>query len=187
MRLPEPVLTAHVKEPYAFALENHLKWGGYEAMRKALALTPEQIVDQVKQSGLRGRGGAGFPTGLKWSFVPKDIPKPKYLCVNADESEPGTFKDHLLLERNPHLLFEGCVIACRAFGAKVAYIYIRGEFAHVARILEAQLEEAYAKGLLGKDILGSGQDCDIFVHRGAGAYEAGEESALLESLEGKRA
>ena len=187
MRLPEPVLTAHVKEPYAFALETHLKWGGYEAMKKALALTPEQIVDQVKRSGLRGRGGARFPTGMKWSFVPKDIPKPKYLCVNADESEPGTFKDHLLLERNPHLLFEGCVIACRAFGAKVAYIYIRGEFAHVARILEAQLEEAYAKGLLGKDILGSGQDCDIFVHRGAGAYEAGEESALLESLEGKRA
>lgn len=187
MRLPEPVLTPHVTEPHAHTLENYLKWGGYGAMRKALALSPEQIVEQVKQAGLRGRGGAGFPTGMKWSFVPKDVAKPKYLCVNADESEPGTFKDHLLMERNPHLLFEGCVIACRAFGAKTAYIYIRGEFYHVQRVLEQQLEEAYAKGYLGKDILGSGQDCDIFVHRGAGAYEAGEESALLESLEGKRA
>jgi NADH-quinone oxidoreductase subunit F len=187
MRLPEPVLTAHVTEPWSFTLENHLKWGGYGAMKKALSLTPEQITDEVKRSGLRGRGGAGFPTGMKWSFVPKDTARPKYLCVNADESEPGTFKDHVLMERNPHLLFEGCVIACRAFGAKTAYIYIRGEFYHVQRQMEAELEKAYAQGYVGKDILGSGQDCDIHVHRGAGAYEAGEESALLESLEGKRA
>jgi NADH-quinone oxidoreductase subunit F len=187
MRLPEPVLTPHVKEPHAHTLENYLRWGGYAAMKQALQLPPERIIEQVKASGLRGRGGAGFPTGMKWGFVPKDVPRPKYLCVNADESEPGTFKDHVLMERNPHLLFEGCVIACRAFGARTAYIYIRGEFYHVQRVLEAELEKAYAQGYLGRDILGSGQDCDIYVHRGAGAYEAGEESALLESLEGKRA
>jgi len=187
MRLPEPVLTPHVKKPHGHTLEHYLQTGGYQALRKALALTPDQVIEQVKQSGLRGRGGAGFPTGMKWGFVPKDSPKPKYLCVNADESEPGTFKDHVLMERNPHLLFEGCVIACRSIGAKVAYIYIRGEFYHVQRVLEAELEKARAAGYVGKNILGSGVDCDIWVHRGAGAYEAGEESALLESLEGKRA
>ena len=176
-----------MKQPHAHTLENYVQRGGYAAMKQALQLAPEQIIEEVKASGLRGRGGAGFPTGMKWSFVPKDVPRPKYLCVNADESEPGTFKDHLLMERNPHLLFEGCVIACRSFGAKTAYIYIRGEFYHVQRVLEAELAKAYAQGYLGKDILGSGQDCDIYVHRGAGAYEAGEESALLESLEGKRA
>ncbi len=187
MRLPEPVLTAHVKEPFSYTFENYVKRGGYAAMKKALAMTPEQIIEDVKASGLRGRGGAGFPTGLKWSFVPKDIPKPKYLCVNADESEPGTFKDHVLMERNPHLLFEGCVIACRSINAKTAYIYIRGEFYHVQLLMEAELKKAYAAGYLGRNILGTGEDCDIFIHRGAGAYEAGEESALLESLEGKRA
>jgi NADH-quinone oxidoreductase subunit F len=185
--LTAPVLTAHVGEPEAYTLENYVKWGGYRALNTALGLTPDQVIDQVKQSGLRGRGGAGFSTGMKWSFVPKDSPKPKYLCVNADESEPGTFKDHLLMERNPHLLFEGAVIACHAIRAKVAYIYIRGEFYHVQRILEAELAAAYRAGYLGRNILGSGIDCDVFVHRGAGAYEAGEESALLESLEGKRA
>jgi len=141
----------------------------------------------VKASGLRGRGGAGFPTGMKWQFVPKDSPKPKYLCCNADESEPGTFKDHVLMERNPHLLLEGCLIGCHAIGAKVAYIYIRGEFYHVQRVLEEQIEEARDRGYIGKNILGTGFDCEIYVHPGAGAYEAGEESALLESLEGKRA
>ncbi|MGE3844831.1 MAG: NADH-quinone oxidoreductase subunit F, partial [Vicinamibacterales bacterium] len=185
--LTEPVLTAHVTEPYAYTLQNYLKWGGYQAMKKALAQQPDQVIETVKQSGLRGRGGAGFSTGMKWSFVPKDSPKPRYLCVNADESEPGTFKDHLLMERNPHLLFEGCVIACHAIRSKVAYIYIRGEFYHVQRVLEEQLAEAYRAGYLGKNIQGTGVDCDIYVHRGAGAYEAGEESALLESLEGKRA
>ena len=124
---------------------------------------------------------------MKWSFVPKDSPKARYLCINADESEPGTFKDHVLLERNPHLLLEGCVIACRAFGAKVTYIYIRGEFYHLQPQLEAEIAKARAAGYLGQNIFGSGQDCEIYVHRGAGAYEAGEESALLESLEGKRA
>jgi NADH-quinone oxidoreductase subunit F len=187
VRLPEPVLTAHVGTPNGHTLDHYVRHGGYEPMRKALGLTPDQVIDTVKQSGLRGRGGAGFPTGMKWGFVPKDTPRPKYLCVNADESEPGTFKDHVIMERNPHLLFEGCVIACYAVGAKVAYIYIRGEFYHVQRVLEEELARAYARGYLGKNILGTGIDCDIYVHRGAGAYEAGEESALLESLEGKRA
>jgi len=124
---------------------------------------------------------------MKWQFVDKKSPNPKYIACNADESEPGTFKDHLLMERNPHLLIEGCAVGCYAIGARVAYIYIRGEFFHVQRILERAIDEAYAKGLLGKNILGSGFDCDVYVHRGAGAYEAGEETALLESLEGKRA
>ncbi len=141
----------------------------------------------MKASGLRGRGGAGFPTGMKWQFVLKDTPKPKYIACNADESEPGTFKDHVLMERNPHLLIEGCAISCYAIGAKVAYIYIRGEFFHVQQILEAEIEKAYKAGFLGRNILGSGFDCDVFIHRGAGAYEAGEETALIESLEGKRA
>ena len=141
----------------------------------------------MKASGLRGRGGAGFPTGIKWQFVDKKSPKPKYIVCNADESEPGTFKDHVLMERNPHLLIEGCLIGCYAIGAKVAYIYIRGEFFHVQQMLEQAIEEAYAAGYLGKNILGSGFDCEVYVHRGAGAYEAGEETALIESLEGKRA
>ena len=183
----EPVLTRYVKEPGSFTLDFHVQHGGYESVRKAMSMTPEAIIDEVKKSGLRGRGGAGFPTGMKWGFVPKDSPKPKYLLINADESEPGTFKDHVLLERNPHLLFEGCVVGCRAIGAKVCYIYIRGEFYHLHRQLEAEIAKARAAGYLGQNILGSGQDCEIYVHRGAGAYEAGEETALIESLEGKRA
>jgi len=183
----EPVLTSHVGEPRGATLDAYVGRGGYEGLRKALGLAPAQVIDMVKASGLRGRGGAGFPTGMKWQFVPKDSPRPKYLCCNADESEPGTFKDHVLMERNPHLLFEGCLIGCYAIGAKVAYIYIRGEFSHVQRVLEAEIEAARAKGYLGKNIFGSGFDCEIYAHRGAGAYEAGEESALLESLEGKRA
>jgi NADH-quinone oxidoreductase subunit F len=184
----EPVLMKHVGEPHAYTLDFYLKnQRGYEGLRKALTLKPNDIIEQVKASGLRGRGGAGFPTGLKWQFVLKDTPKPKYICCNADESEPGTFKDHVLMERNPHLLIEGCAISCYAIGAKVAYIYIRGEFFHVQEILEAEIERAYKAGYLGKNILGSGFDCEVFVHRGAGAYEAGEETALIESLEGKRA
>jgi NADH-quinone oxidoreductase subunit F len=183
----EPVLTRHVREPEASTLDFFLRHGGYEGLRKALTMPPEEVIEIVKRSGLRGRGGAGFPAGMKWHFVPKDSPKPKYVCCNADESEPGTFKDHVLLERNPHLVFEGCAIACYAVGAKTAYIYIRGEFYHVQKVLERELEAAYSRGFLGKHIFGSRFDCDIHVHRGAGAYEAGEESALLESLEGKRA
>jgi NADH-quinone oxidoreductase subunit F len=184
----EPVLTNHVREPNSFTLDFYLQNArGYEGLRKALTLKPNEIIEQVKASGLRGRGGAGFPTGLKWQFVLKDTPRPKYIACNADESEPGTFKDHVLMERNPHLLIEGCLIGCYAIGAKVAYIYIRGEFFHVQETLERAIEEAYRAGLAGKNILGSGFDCDVYVHRGAGAYEAGEETALIESLEGKRA
>jgi NADH-quinone oxidoreductase subunit F len=183
----EPILTKYVREPNGFTLDFFLKHEGYEGLKKALAMQPNDVIEQVKASGLRGRGGAGFPTGLKWQFVLKNTPLPKYICCNADESEPGTFKDHVLMERNPHLLFEGCLIGCWAIGAKVAYIYIRGEFYHVQRILEAELAKAYAQGYAGKNIMGSGFDCDIVIHRGAGAYEAGEETALIESLEGKRA
>ena len=183
----EPVLTRYVREAGAETLEFYLAHRGYEALRKALTLEPSALIEMVKASGLRGRGGAGFPAGLKWHFVPKDSPLPIYLCVNADESEPGTFKDHVLLERNPHLLIEGAAIACLAIGARVAYVYIRGEFLHVQRVLERAIAEARARGLLGTDILGSGFDCEVHVHRGAGAYEAGEETALIESLEGKRA
>ncbi|HYN08237.1 MAG TPA: NADH-quinone oxidoreductase subunit NuoF [Vicinamibacterales bacterium] len=183
----EPLLTAHIAEPDAATLDFYVKHGGYEALKKALGMTPEAVVEVVKASGLRGRGGAGFPTGMKWQFVDRKSPKPKYLCCNADESEPGTFKDHVLMERNPHLMFEGCLIGCHAIGAKVAYIYIRGEFFHVQKVLEAEIDKARAAGFIGRNILGTGFDCEIYVHRGAGAYEAGEETALIESLEGKRA
>jgi NADH-quinone oxidoreductase subunit F len=183
----EPVLTKYVREPHSYTLDFYLKHQGYEGLKKALAMKPDQIIEIVKASGLRGRGGAGFPTGMKWQFVLRDSPKPKYIACNADESEPGTFKDHVLMERYPHMLLEGCLIGCYAINAKVAYIYIRGEFFHVQEVLEREIEAAYKAGYAGKNILGSGFDCDIYVHRGAGAYEAGEETALLESLEGKRA
>ncbi len=181
------LLTPHIRRPGAETLDFYVKQGGYEALKKALAMTPDAVIEAVKASGLRGRGGAGFPTGLKWQFVDKKSPKPKYICCNADESEPGTFKDHVLMERNPHLLFEGCLIGCHAIGAKVAYIYIRGEFYHVQQVLEAELAKARAAGFVGTNIFGTGFDCEIHIHRGAGAYEAGEETALIESLEGKRA
>jgi len=180
-------LTKHVREPNGFTLDFYTKTGGYGALKKALGMTPDQVIDAVKRSGLRGRGGAGFPTGLKWQFIDKKSLKPRYICCNADESEPGTFKDHLLMERNPHLMFEGCLIGCYAIGSHTAYIYIRGEFYHVQEVLEAELAKARAAGFIGKNILGTGFDCEIHLHRGAGAYEAGEETALIESLEGKRA
>jgi NADH-quinone oxidoreductase subunit F len=183
----DAILTPHIRERDSFTLDFYLRHGGYGALKKALAMAPEAVIETVKASGLRGRGGAGFPTGMKWQFVDKKSPQPKYICCNADESEPGTFKDHVLMERNPHLLFEGCLIGCHAIGAKIAYIYIRGEFYHVQRVLEAEIEKARAAGYIGRNILGTGFDCEIFVHRGAGAYEAGEETALIESLEGKRA
>jgi NADH-quinone oxidoreductase subunit F len=182
----DPVLIKHVREPNSFTLDFYLTHGGYEALKIALGKKPGEIIEMVKASGLRGRGGAGFPTGMKWQFVDQKA-EPRYIVCNADESEPGTFKDHLLMERNPHLLIEGCAIGCYAIGAKVAYIYIRGEFFHVQGYMERALEEAYARGFLGKNIFGTGFDCDVYMHRGAGAYEAGEETALLESLEGKRA
>jgi NADH-quinone oxidoreductase subunit F len=182
----DPILTKYVRQANSHTLDFYRQHEGYDALKKALGQTPDSLIDLVKASGLRGRGGAGFPTGMKWQFVDKKI-EPRYIACNADESEPGTFKDHLLMERNPHLLIEGCAIGCYAIGAKVAYIYIRGEFYHVQQVLEQAIADAYAAGFLGKNILGSGFDCDVYVHRGAGAYEAGEETALLESLEGKRA
>ena len=160
---------------------------GYEALRKALKeMTPAQITDEVKKSNLRGRGGAGFPTGMKWSFVPKDSPKPKYVVANADESEPGTSKDRPLMEMDPHALIEGIVIAGKAIGSHQGYIYVRGEYRYILDIMDRALEEAYAAGFLGKNILGTGFDFELCTHTGAGAYECGEETALLESLEGKR-
>ncbi|MBP7174395.1 MAG: NADH-quinone oxidoreductase subunit NuoF [Cloacibacterium sp.] len=162
------------------------KQGGYDAVEKALKMTPDQIVEEVKTSGLRGRGGAGFPTGMKWSFLAKPEGIPRYLVVNADESEPGTFKDRYLMEYIPHLLIEGMIISSFALGANTSYIYIRGEFAWIPDILEEAIEEAKKNGFLGKNILGTGYDLEIYVQRGAGAYICGEETALLESLEGKR-
>ena len=166
--------------------ETYRKNGGYEAAEKALKMTPDQIVEEVKTSGLRGRGGAGFPTGMKWSFLAKPEGVPRYLVVNADESEPGTFKDRYLMEFLPHLLIEGMLIASYALGSNVSYIYIRGEYTWIPDILEQAIDEAKKAGFLGKNILGSGFDLEIYVQRGAGAYICGEETALLESLEGKR-
>ncbi|MBU4538614.1 MAG: NADH-quinone oxidoreductase subunit NuoF [Weeksellaceae bacterium] len=162
------------------------KQGGYSAVEKALKMTPDEIVEEVKTSGLRGRGGAGFPTGMKWSFLAKPEGVPRYLVVNADESEPGTFKDRYLMEFIPHLLIEGMIVSSFALGAHTSYIYIRGEYSWIPDILEEAIEEAKKAGFLGKNILGTGYDLEIYVHRGAGAYICGEETALLESLEGKR-
>jgi len=160
--------------------------GGYEMLKKALGMERSAITNEVKASGLRGRGGAGFPTGVKWGFIPPTNTKPVYLICNADESEPGTFKDRYIIHQDPHQLIEGMAIACYAVGAKLAYIYIREEFPEGAKILEKAIAEAHAKGFLGKNILGSSFDCEIYVHRGAGAYICGEETGLIESLEGKR-
>src|SRR3984885_2294093 len=160
--------------------------GGYRSVEKAFKMTPAEIVEEVKKSGLRGRGGAGFPTGMKWSFLAKPEGVPRHLVCNADESEPGTFKDRYLMEFIPHLLIEGLLVSSFALGSNVSYIYIRGEYAWVPEILEQAIAEAKNNGWLGKNILGSGFDCEIYVHPGAGAYICGEETALLESLEGKR-
>ena len=183
-----PVISRRWGIPNSRTLDVYRKNDGYLAMEKALKeMTPDQIIDEVKKSNLRGRGGAGFPTGMKWSFVPKETGgKPKYILCNADESEPGTCKDRPLMELDPHQLIEGVVIAGRAVNAAKGYIYIRGEYRYVLDIVDAALEEAYARGFVGKNILGSGFDFDVVTHTGAGAYECGEESALMESLEGKR-
>src|ERR1700730_3194821 len=146
----EPILTRYVHQPHSVTLDFYLEHDGYQGLKKALEMKPDDVIDLVKASGLRGRGGAGFPTGMKWQFVDKKSPHPKYIACNADESEPGTFKDHLLMERNPHLLLEGCAIGCYAIGATAAYIYIRGEFLHVQRILEQAIDDAYARGFLGR-------------------------------------
>ncbi len=183
----EPVLTAGCDDPEHVGIDAYCKRGGYDLARRAVTgMTPESIVAAVKDSGLRGRGGAGFPTGMKWSFLAKDTGKPIYLAVNADESEPGTFKDRYLLERNPHLLIEGCIVTCFAIGAKDAWIYLRGEFPHATKVLQAAVNQAYAKGFLGERVFGSDVTVHVSLARGAGAYICGEETGMLESLEGKR-
>ncbi len=168
------------------SIERYLEEGGYAQLRKALTMEPRAITEEVKVSGLRGRGGAGFPTGVKWTFIPPTNTKPVYLICNADESEPGTFKDRYIMHQDPHQLVEGMAISCFAVGAHLAYIYIREEFPEAAQILEKAIAEARGKGFLGKGICGSGFDLEIYVHRGAGAYICGEETGLIESLEGKR-
>src|SRR5215210_4542450 len=175
------------REGWKNDIETYVKDGGYETLKKAFAMKPQEIVDEVKKSGLRGRGGAGFPCGVKWGFIKPDEKKPTYLICNADESEPGTFKDRYIIHQDPHQLIEGMIISCYAVGAHLAYLYIRGEFPEGAQILEKALAEARSKGFLGSNILGSGFDLEIYVHRGAGAYICGEETGLIESLEGKRA
>jgi len=168
------------------SIDTYIKDGGYEQLKKSLKIEQQDIINEVKTSGLRGRGGAGFPTGVKWGFIPPGNTKPVYLICNCDESEPGTFKDRYIVHQDPHQLIEGMVISAFAVGAKVAYIYIREEFPEAAITLEKAIAEAHDKGFLGKDILGSGFDLEIYVHRGAAAYICGEETGLIESLEGKR-
>ncbi len=182
----ETVLTTHLADDRYRRIDGYRGSGGYEALRKAVSMPRESIVEEVRKANLRGRGGAGFPAGVKWGFLPKDFSRPRVLVVNADEGEPGTFKDRLILTRGPHLLVEGIAITCYALAIHSAYIYIRGEYVLEARILEEAVAEAYAAGFLGKDLLGSGFDLDVTVHRGAGAYICGEETSTINSLEGKR-
>ncbi|MEI6812635.1 MAG: NADH-quinone oxidoreductase subunit NuoF [bacterium] len=181
-----PVLSKHFGDPDAISLDGWKKRGGYKALEQALNMEPSAIVDIVKASGLRGRGGAGFPTGVKWSFMRPGDGKPHYLCCNADESEPGTFKDREIMRWTPHALIEGCAVGAYAIGAETAYIYIRGEFTEPIQRMEAALKEAYAAGILGNNAMGTGKRVDVYVHKGAGAYICGEETALMNSLEGKR-
>jgi NADH-quinone oxidoreductase subunit F len=181
-----PVLTDNWGTDRSWTLAAYEQQGGYAGLGKALEMAPDAVVETVKASNLRGRGGAGFPTGMKWGFIPQDNPNPKYLVVNADESEPGTCKDIPLMMASPHTLVEGVIISSYAIRANTAFIYVRGEVLHVVRRLQRAVEEAYAAGHLGKDIHGSGYDLDLVVHAGAGAYICGEETALLDSLEGRR-
>ncbi len=181
---PLSLKRVHVKDGHT--LKVYRDMGGYKSLEKALKMSPAEIIDEVKASALRGRGGAGFPTGLKWSFVPKDSPKTKYVVCNADESEPGSFKDRYLLEFDPHAVIEGMVIAAHALGSSTGYIYFRGEYKYLIDIMDVALAEAREAGILGKNIFGSGFDHDIHTHTGAGAYICGEETALLTSLEGFR-
>lgn len=181
------ILTEYIGTPNLQNIDNYMSKGGYASLRKALTgMSPNDVVEEVKKSGLRGRGGAGFPTGMKWSFIDKKSGKPRYLVCNADESEPGTFKDRYLMSENPHILIEGMIVSSFALEANLSYIYVRGELMYVVNLLQKAIDEAYAKGFLGKNILGSGFDLDLHVTCGAGAYICGEETALIESLEGKR-
>jgi NADH-quinone oxidoreductase subunit F len=181
----ERVYLPNIEKDETEWLKDYVAQGGYEGAKKALGMKPEEIINVVKDSGLRGRGGAGFPTGMKWGFLPKGV-FPRYLCINADESEPGTCKDRPLMEQKPHSLIEGCIATCLAIEAEACYIYIRGEYYKSAKVMQKAVDEAYAAGFLGDNIFGSGRKCHIFVHRGAGAYICGEETALLTSLEGYR-
>jgi NADH-quinone oxidoreductase subunit F len=180
------VISQRFSLPNSASIETYLANDGYVAIKKVLQMTPEQIIDEMKASNLRGRGGAGFPTGMKWSFVPRNTDKPRYIICNSDESEPGTCKDRLLMEYDPHQLIEGMMIAGWTVGSNKGYIFIRGEYRYLIDIVDKAIAEAYAAGYLGENILGSGWSFDLYTHTGAGAYECGEESALLESLEGKR-
>lgn len=183
----QPVLLANIHRENSFTRAVYEQTGGYQALRKAVTMSPAEVTEQVKQSGLRGRGGAGFPTGLKWTFLPKDHPGPIYFCMNADESEPGTFNNRILMELDPHQVIEGLIISGYATRATTAYIYLRFEYPTAYRRLQAAIDECYAAGYLGKNILGSSYSLDIYLHRGAAAYICGEETGLIESLEGKRA
>ncbi|HEU4930299.1 MAG TPA: NADH-quinone oxidoreductase subunit F, partial [Candidatus Krumholzibacteria bacterium] len=167
--MTQNIISARFDEKNAHTLDGYKALGGYGTLKKLFGMKPDEVIEEVKRSGLRGRGGAGFPTGMKWSFIPKNTDKPKYLCVNADEGEPGTFKDRLILERDPHAIIEGILICCYAVGIKTAYIYIRGEYDFPYARLDAAVKEAYRAGLLGKNIQGSGTDVDVVIHRGAGA------------------
>jgi NADH-quinone oxidoreductase subunit F len=181
------ILLKNIAVPGIRTFEVFRSTGGYRSVEKALkTMSPDEVVEEVKKSGLRGRGGAGFPAGMKWSFIDKKLDKPRYLICNADESEPGTFKDRYLMEKIPHLLIEGMICSCYALGAKTGYIYVRGEYKYIIGILSEAIREAYANGFLGNNILGSSYSLDIHVHSGAGAYICGEETAMIESLEGKR-
>jgi NADH-quinone oxidoreductase subunit F len=184
----EKVLTKNIGNPDVLTVDGYRKAGGYEALAKGLKMEPGEIVEEVKASGLRGRGGAGFSAGLKWSFIPPvdKVPGPRYLVLNADESEPGTFKDRVLLEKDPHQVIEGCILTCFAVGAETTYVYIRGEYTEAARVFESAIRDAYDAGILGDSVLGSGFKHDMYIHRGAGAYICGEETGMIESLEGKR-
>jgi NADH-quinone oxidoreductase subunit F len=184
--MSEPILLRARGVENSRSLSTYRRLGGYSALGKALAMTPAEVIEEVKASGVRGRGGAGFPAGVKWGFVPKDTSKPKYMICNADESEPGTFKDRELILVDPHMVLEGIAIASYAIGAATAYIYIRGEFVREAEILAGAIEEARKNHLLGRNILGRGYELEVHIHRGAGAYICGEETALIESIEGKR-
>jgi len=184
----EPVLLRRILRKAGPSLEAYRADGGYRALQKAVhEMTPAQVVDAVKSSGLRGRGGAGFPTGLKWTFLPKDHPGPIYMCINADESEPCTFNNRILMEEDPHQVLEGIILSCYATRATTAYFYIRYEYGRAYRAMQKAIDEAYAAALLGRNILGKEFNLDVFQHRGAGAYICGEETGLIESLEGKRA
>lgn len=180
----EPIILKQI--PNLHKIDVYVKNGGYGALKKALAMQPGAVIDEVKKSGLRGRGGACFPTGLKWTFMPQQTEKPKYLCCNGDESEPASFKDREIFEKNPHQFIEGTLMACYAMGCQTAYVYIRGEYYKWIELLQKAINDAYERGFIGKNILGSNFSVEVYIHRGAGAYICGEETALLNSVEGKR-